>query len=66
MSQIDQLLVFASVVLSNDFNWMPACLLLLHECAHVLQHVALVNKECALLEVDSFFSQDVPHGHAAK
>ena len=48
MSQSDQLFVFASIVLSNDHDRMPTCFLLLHECAHVLWHSALVKKVLCL------------------
>ena len=61
MSQSNQLFVFASIVLSNDFDQMLTHLLLLHECTHVLQHVTFVNKEFASLGVNSFFGRDVPH-----
>ena len=65
MGQSDQFF-FSGVVLSNDLDRMPRHLLLLHECAHVLWHVAFANKECALLEVDSFFGCNVPHHLATK
>jgi hypothetical protein len=67
MFQASNLLIFfASIVLSNDFDWMPVCLLLLHECGHVLRHVALVNKECALLEVNNLFGRNMPHCFSTK
>ena len=61
MSQHNQLFVFAGVVLPNDRYWMPPCLLLLHECAHVLWYVAFCHKECTSLGVYSLFSCDVPN-----
>jgi len=61
MSQRDQLLVLASVILSDDQDWMPMGLLLLHEFAHVLWHVAFCHEEFTSLEVNCLFGCDVPH-----
>jgi hypothetical protein len=66
MSQGDWFFVFAGIVLSNDLNWMPTCLFLLHECTHVVWHSTFVNKECASLEVASLFGCNMPHCLATK
>ncbi len=66
MSQRDQLLVLANVVLPDDQDWMPVQLLLLYKNAHVLWHVAFCHKEFASLEVYCFFGRDVPHRSLTK
>ena len=64
MSQRDQLLVFAGIVLSNDRDWMPMRLLLLHNCAHVHWHVTFRHKESNSLEVHR--DRYVPHRYLTK